>query len=270
MNSPLVRVSAIPPDLVPLSSAAPDDAGDVWTYTALDHESKLIVTYLVGDRDTDSAFLFMDDLRERLADRPQISTDGLLAYVEGVEGAFGMDIDFAQVVKDFHGSVHSNNHYRKFSPSKVRNMVVVPKQGRPNVRLASTSLVERHNLTMRMNMRRFTRLTNGFSKRFDKHCEMLALYFHAYNFIRPHSAVRTKFNNQVTPAMKAGLVDRPLAWEELVEEIDARAPAPRRPKTYQMHRPVNGLNGQHGNGVKQVASMVSLLNGNPALQRITP
>ena len=141
-------------------------------------------------------------------------------------------------------------------------MVVVPKQGRPNLRLASTSLVERNNLTMRMNMRRFT---NGFSKRFDKHCSMLALYFHAYNFIRPHSAVRTRFNNQVTPAMKAGLVDRPLTFEGIVEMVDAATPPPKRPRAYQKRRPT-ALNGHHGNEVQQPAAMRPLLNGTPIHQ----
>ena len=208
---------------VPRAKAAPVAAGDAWTFTAIDADSKLILTYLVsGDRDGASALTFMDDLRDRLEDRPQISADGLSAYVGAVEGAFGGDVDFAQVIKEY-GKEPGTDNERRYSPPVCTSIEKRRVEGSPDLRKANTSYVERHNLTMRMGMRRFTRLTNGFSKKVEKHVAMLSLYFVHYNFCRVHKTLRT------SPAMAAGVSDtlRDVDW--IVELIDARAPEPQKP-----------------------------------------
>ena len=212
------------------AKAAPKHAGDTWTWTALDSESKLIVSYRVGSRDGETALAFMDDLHSRVEDRIQLSTDGLKAYREAVDEAFGGDVDFAQIIKSYGKDERADE--RKYSPATCTGMEIVVVQGAPNLDDANTSYVERHNLSMRMGVRRLTRLTNGFSKRIEKHCEMLALYFHAYNHIKPHGSVRTKRNNRVTPAMAAGLTDRPATYAELVELVDERAPEVRYARSY--------------------------------------
>ena len=211
---------------VPRAKAAPDGAGDVWTFTAIDADAKLILSYLVsGERDGESALAFMDDLRGRLEDRPQLSTDGLVAYREAVEGAFGGDVDFAQVIKSY-GKEPGEDNERRYSPPACIDIEKRRIEGNPDMRKANTSYVERQNLSMRMGMRRFTRLTNAFSKRVERHWAMLSLYFVHYNFCRVHKTLR------VTPAMEIGLdtTIRDCKW--IVELIDARAPKPNRPKTY--------------------------------------
>ena len=220
---------------VKFAKAAPPEAGDTWTFTALDSDSKMIVSYVIGPREGATALEFMDDLRQRITDRPQISTDGLKAYREAVDEAFGGDVDFAQIIKEYgKGTDHDG---RKYSPATCTGMEKVVVWGSPNLDTANTSYVERHNLSMRMGMRRFTRLTNAFSKKLDKHCAMLALYFHVYNWVKPHGSVRTKRNNRVTPAMAAGLTDRPATLEALVALIDARAPAVNYARTYKKRKP---------------------------------
>ena len=207
---------------VPYAKAAPVDAGDAWTWTALDSESKLIVSYLIGPRDGQSALQFMDDLSRRITERPQLSTDGLKAYREAVDDAFGGDVDFAQIIKEYgKGSDHDE---RKYSPATCTGMEIVVVQGAPDLDTANTSYVERHNLSMRMGMRRFTRLTNAFSKKQENLCAATSLYFFAYNHVKPHGSVRTKRNNRITPAMAAGLTDRPASYADLVALIDERAP----------------------------------------------
>ena len=215
--------------------AAPPEAGDVWTFTALDTESKLIVSYLVGPRDAESALTFMDDLRTRIEERPQISTDRLKAYREAVWEAFGGDADFAQIIKQFGKDGDADE--RKYSPAKCTGMEKLVVWGSPSLDTANTSHVERHNLSMRMAMRRFTRLTNAFSKKLEKHCAALALYFYHYNHLKPHGALRTKRDNRVTPAMTAGIADRPATLEALVALIDARAPKVRYAKKYKKRKP---------------------------------
>ena len=211
---------------VPTAKAAPDGAGDVWTFTALDADSKLITSYLVaGERDGETALVFMDDLRGRLEDRPQLTTDGLIAYVGAVEGAFGGDVDFAQVIKQY-GKEPGEDNERKYSPPVCTAIEKRRIEGDPDMRKANTSYVERSNLSMRMGMRRFTRLTNAFSKRVEKHWAMLSLYFVHYNFCRIHKTLR------VTPAMEAGLSRELRDVEWIVGLMDARAPKPNRPKTY--------------------------------------
>ena len=205
------------------AKAAPEGAGNAWTFTAIDAKSMLIVSYLVsGDRDGQSAIAFMDDLRGRLMDRPQISTDGLSAYVGAVEGAFGGDVDFAQVVKEC-GKLPGEDNERRYSPPVVTKCEKRRIEGNPDMAKANTSYVERHNLTMRMGMRRFTRLTNGFSKKVEKHVAMVNLYTLHYNFCRIHKTLR------VTPAMEAGLSAMAHDCEWIVALIDANAPAPKKP-----------------------------------------
>lgn len=203
---------------VPGAKAAPEGAGDVWTWTAIDAETKLIVSYFVGDRSGESAITFMDDLRSRLANRVQLTTDKHNAYLEAVEGAFGGDVDYAQLVKLYGASSAPAGRY---SPAECIGIRKKRIEGNPDVGHVSTSYVERQNLTMRMSMRRFTRLTNGFSKKVENHIHALALYFAFYNFTRIHKTLK------VTPAMAAGVTDRLWSLEDIVARIDADAPAPK-------------------------------------------
>ena len=207
----------------PARRPRPDGAGDVWTFTAIDADAKLIVSYLVaGERDGQTALAFMDDLRGRLDDRPQLSTDGLKVYTEAVEGAFGGDVDFAQVIKQY-GKEPGEDNERRYSPPTCTGIEKRRIEGDPDMRKANTSYVERHNLSMRMGMRRFTRLTNAFSKRVEKHWAMVSLYTVHYNWCRIHKSLR------VTPAMEIGLDTTVRDCEWIVSLIDARAPAPKRP-----------------------------------------
>ena len=181
--------------------------GDVWTYTALDADSKLMCAWAVGRRE------FISDLAERLANRVQLTTDGHKPYLNAVENAFGGDIDFAQLVKIYGNSSEGT---RRYSPSEVINTEIRVINGKPDKAHVSTSYVERCNITMRMGMRRFTRLTNAFSTKVENHAFAIALHFTHYNFCRIHKTLR------VTPAMQAGLTDH--VWS--LEEIAALVPAP--------------------------------------------
>ena len=219
---------------VPYAKAAPEDAGDAWTFTALDSDSKLIVSYLTGPRDGESALQFMDDLAGRITERPQLSTNGLKAYREAVWEAFGGDVDFAQIIKEY--GKDPDGDERKYSPAKCTSMDKIVVQGAPDLDTANTSYVERHNLSMRMGMRRFTRLTNAFSKKQANLCASLSLYFFCYNHVRPHGSLRTKRANRVTPAMAAGIATRPATLEALVELINARAPEVQYARTYKKRK----------------------------------
>jgi len=203
---------------VATAKAAPEGAGDVWTWTALDADTKLIVAYNVGDRSAGAALDLMDDLRDRLANRVQLTTDGHKAYLEAVEEAFGADVDFAQLVKLYGPTVSAPGRY---SPAECIGAKKVRIEGQPDIAHVSTSYVERQNLTMRMSMRRFTRLTNAFSKKLDNHVHALALYFAFYNFCRIHKTLR------MSPAMAAGITDRLWSLEDIVAKIDELAPAPK-------------------------------------------
>ena len=201
---------------VATAKAAPEGAGDTWTWTAIDADTKLIVSYMVGGRDGEHAMWFMDDLAARLANRVQLTSDGHKAYLEAVEGAFGCDVDYAQLVKMYGPTITAPGRY---SPAECTGAKKVRVTGSPNVEDVSTSYVERQNLTMRMHMRRFTRLTNGFSKKVQNHEYAVALHMMYYNFVRIHKTLR------VTPAMAAGVSDR--LWEiadiaKLVEDAEAK------------------------------------------------
>lgn len=205
---------------VATAKAAPDGSGDVWTWTAIDADSKLMVSYFVGDRGAESAMILMDDLRARLANRVQLTTDGHKPYLEAVEGAFGDDIDYAMLVK-LYGSVGGKSAEVRYSPAECTGILKRRVTGSPDPKAVSTSHVERMNLSIRMQNRRFTRLTNAFSKKLDNHIHALALYFAFYNFCRIHKSLK------ITPAMAAGITDRLWSLEDIVAKIDETAPAPK-------------------------------------------
>ena len=199
--------------------------GDVWTWTGIDADSKLILSYLVGGRDSDYAIAFMDDLSSRLANRVQLTSDGHRAYLEAVEGAFGGDIDYAMLVKMYGAAPDSAKG--RYSPAECigARKRLVEGDPDPDPKHVSTSYAEQRNLTMRMHMRRFTRLNNAFSKKIENHAYAVALHMMYYNFVRIHSTLR------MTPAMAAGVSDR--LWEigdivKLVEDAEA-APGKRGP-----------------------------------------
>jgi IS1 family transposase len=210
---------------VKTAKKAPEGAGDTWTWTAIDADSKLIISYLVGGRDGEYALAFMDDVRGRLANRVQMTTDGLKAYLVAVEEAFGADIDYAQLVK-LYGPAQGVENERRYSPAECIGAKRVKIEGNPNYDDVSTSYVERHNLSIRMGNRRFTRLTNAFSKKLANHIAMLSLYFVHYNFCRMHKTLRC------TPAQEAGLVPDVKNMEWVVSLIDARAPMPGKRSSY--------------------------------------
>jgi IS1 family transposase len=186
--------------------------GDVWTFTALDADTKLVPCWLVGLRDTDNAYEFINDLKSRLAARVQITTDGHKMYLEAVEQAFGADIDYAMLVK-FYGQELEQE--KRYSPAKCIGAEKHRVMGNPDTKTISTSFVERQNLTMRMSMRRFTRLTNAFSNKLENHIYALALYFMHYNFVRLHKTLANPYPR--TPAMATGLTSHIWTVEEIVQ-----------------------------------------------------
>ena len=206
------------------AKSAPDGAGDTWTWTAIDADSKMIISYFIGGRDGECAMWFIDDLRTRLANRVQLTSDGHKAYLQAVEGAFGGDIDYAILHKVYGNSPDSAKG--KYSPAECIGTQKHRIEGEPDLKHVSTSYVERSNLTMRMHMRRFTRLTNGFSKKFESHVHMVALYTVFYNVTKIHKTLK------VTPAMAAGITGTLMSMEDIVALMDAAAPKPGRPKTY--------------------------------------
>jgi IS1 family transposase len=198
---------------VATAKAAPEGAGDIWTWVGLDAETKLVASYYVGGRDSDSAIIFMDDLASRLANRVQLTSDGHKAYLEAVEGAFGGDVDYAQLVK-LYGPT-SDGATGRYSPAECTGARKTPVEGNPDPRHISTSFSERSNLTIRMHTRRFTRLTNAFSKKVENHAHAVALHMMYYNFVRIHNTLKR------TPAMAAGVTDR--LWEvaDMVAVLEA-------------------------------------------------
>jgi IS1 family transposase len=196
---------------------APIEAGDTWTWTAIEADTKLLVSWLVGGRDSDYAMAFMDDLRSRLANRVQFTSDGHKAYLEAVEGAFGGDVDYAQLVKLFGAAPESMKG--RYSPAECIGIRRERIEGNPDLKHISTSFAERQNLTMRMQMRRFTRLTNAFSKRFENHMHMVALYTVWYNFVKQHKSL-----DGLSPAMAASVSSTLWSMTDLAEMIDATLP----------------------------------------------
>ena len=190
--------------------------GDVWTWTAIDADSKMIVSYYVGSRDAESALEFMTDLKSRLNNRVQLTTDGLKSYVDAVKQTFGRKIDFAQLIKVYASDnpKGAKRYERRYSPAPITKTEVKYVMGHPDSRFISTSYVERQNLTMRMHMRRFTRLTNAFSKKLENHCHAISLHFVYYNFCKIHKTLR------VTPAMQAGLTKDIMTIEDIVKLSD--------------------------------------------------
>jgi IS1 family transposase len=187
--------------------------GDVWTWTAIDADTKLIISYLVGPRQPGSAFALMGDLAARISGHPQLTTDGLYWYPHAVERAFGIDVDYA-VLQKHYATTHMKGGTTRYSPGYLTGTTKEVIRGNPDAKHISTSFVERQNLTMRMSMRRFTRLTNGFSKKLENHIAAVAIHFAHYNFCRVHQTLR------VTPAMEAGLTDTVWSLERLVGLLD--------------------------------------------------
>jgi IS1 family transposase len=207
--------------------AAPEGAGDLWTWTALDADSKLIISYLCGGRDAGYANEFMADVASRVASRIQLTTDGHKAYLEAVEAAFGADIDYAMLVKLYGDAPGPAGRY---SPAECTGIKKTRIEDRPDRDHVSTSYVERQNLNFRMGMRRFTRWTNAFSKKLEPHYAMVCLYTVFHNFVRMHKTLRC------TPAMAAGLSNKLWSMGDLVAMIDAAAVAPNRPRMYQVRQ----------------------------------
>ncbi len=198
---------------VATAKKAPANAGDVWTWTAIDADTKLIPSWFAGGRDSDAAIIFMDDLASRLANRVQLTSDGHKAYLEAVEGAFGSDIDYAMLVKIYGAAPDAFKG--RYSPAECLGAVKTRIEGNPDPKHVSTSCAERQNLYLRMHTRRFTRLTNAFSKKVENHAHSVALFAMYYNFIRIHKTLRT------APAMAAGVTDR--LWEigDVVDVLEA-------------------------------------------------
>ena len=195
-----------------------EGAGDAWTFVGIDSDSKLVISWLLGDRDVEAATVFMKDMAERIKTKVQLTTDGLHAYLKAVDVAFPTDdeIDFAQLVKIYGPSAGGNSTERKYSPMECTGAKKTVIYGQPDEKFISTSHVERQNLTMRMHMRRFTRLTNGFSKKIENHGYAIALHFVYYNFVKIHKTLR------VPPAMEAGLIKRIMSIEDIVRLTDAK------------------------------------------------
>jgi IS1 family transposase len=197
-----------------------DGAGDTWTWTAIEADTKLLISHFIGGRDGDCAKRFIEDMASRVTNRIQLTSDGHKAYLDAVEGAFGADVDYAMLNKIYGASPESSKG--RYSPAECVGCCKQRIEGDPDIKHVSTSYAERANLTMRMHNRRFTRLTNAFSKKFENHAHMVAIYAVWYNWIRIHKSLR------VTPAMAAGLSKTLMSWEEFVEMMDADQPTKKR------------------------------------------
>ena len=187
--------------------------GDVWTWTAIDADTKLIPSWFVGSRDGDAAKRFICDLAHQLANRVQLTSDGHKAYLDAVDAGFGTEVDYAMLVKIYGQGPEGQ---RRYSPPEIIGTETLCCTGKPDPKHISTSFAERQNLSMRMGMRRFTRLTNAFSKKIENHIHALSIYFMHYNFVRIHQSLR------VTPAMAAGVADKLWSLEDMVRIVDER------------------------------------------------
>jgi len=194
------------------AKAAPIDAGDVWTWVAIDAETKLVPSWRIGDRSSETAIAFVDDLAKRLANRVQVTSDGHKAYLEAIEGSFGGDVDYGMLIKVYGPAPEGQ---RRYSPAECIGAHKERIEGNPDPKHISTSYVERQNLTMRMQIRRFTRLTNAFSKKIENHALSIALHYMHYNFCRIHKSLR------VTPAMASGVTDKLWSVADIVAVLEA-------------------------------------------------
>lgn len=216
---------------LPNAKSPPPNAGNVWMWTAIDSDSRLMISYLPSEERSEApAHKLMADLASRLVDPPEIYTDGLPAYIDAVRESFGENVNFGQLVKDFErGKPPKPQDPRyKYTPTRVKTVSKRVISGKPNVTRLGTSHVERSNLTMRMAMRRYTRLTNAHSKRIEAHMALVHTFFFWYNFVRPHMSL-SKGRNKVTPAMAAGLATEPVTLGEMVDMIEAAKPPPKKP-----------------------------------------
>lgn len=199
---------------VPTAKAAPAGAGSIWTWVAMDADTKLVPCWAIGERNADTALKFMLDLAGRIVTRTQLTTDGLKCYIEAVEGAFGFEVDYAQLQKIYDKSGKAENPETRYSPGECCGTKVNAVTGLPDKKHVSTSYVERQNLTMRMSMRRFTGLTNVFSKKVENLMRAVSLHFMHYNFCRKHQSLKT------TPAVAAGVADHVWSLEEVVALLE--------------------------------------------------
>ncbi len=213
---------------VATAKAAPEWAGDTWTWTALDADTKLVISWLVGGRDSEYAGAFIADVKDRLANRVQLTSDGHKAYLGAVEDAFGADVDYAQLVKIYGAAPDAFKG--RYSPAECTGIVKTRIEGSPDPKHVSTSYVERQNLTMRMHNRRFTRLTNAFSKKVENHAHSVALFAMYNNFVRIHKALR------MTPAMAAGITDRLWEISDIVALLEAVENQPKKRGPYKTRR----------------------------------
>ena len=193
------------------AKAAPEGAGDIWTWVGLDADTKLVASWYVGGRDSEAAMTFIDDLAPRLASRVQLTSDGHKPYLEAIEGAFGGDIDYAQLVKTYGAAPEGQ---RRYSPAICTGARKFRVEGNPDPKHVSTSYVERQNLNIRMGNRRMTRLTNAFSKKAENHAHMMAIYFMFYNFVRIHQTLK------ITPAMAAGVTSKLWEMADMVKVLE--------------------------------------------------
>jgi IS1 family transposase len=210
------------------AKAAPEGAGDTWTWTAIDADSKLVFSVLVGDRDDQNACAFIEDVADRVAGRVQISSDGLHLYRRAVKKGFGGDVDYGQIVKVYGSSPEAFKG--RYSPAAIKSVKTRSLVGNPDPAHISTSYIERQNLTMRMHMRRFTRLTNGFSKKVENHANAISLHFAYYNFVRIHKTLK------MSPAMAAGVETRLWEMSDLVAIVEAAEKAPGKRGPYQVRK----------------------------------
>jgi IS1 family transposase len=205
---------------VPIKHEGEFGYGDVWTWTAICADTKLVPSWLIGERNGADAEAFMRDLASRLTQRVQLTTDGLKSYLSAVETAFGADIDYAMLHKIYAGAEGQGNE-RRYSPAVCTGIDIKPVTGDPDLTKASTSYVERQNLTMRMGMRRFTRLTNGFSKKVENLAFAVSLHYMHYNFARPHTTLtKAAKGYPTTPAMAAGVADHVWTLTEIAALLD--------------------------------------------------